>query len=118
MITSIMTILYILTVSNESINNGTLQKGTAISRVGDDDDGLQVYKYFNYLTSDLSNSIEPTPFKEENMYLVTGKFATAQDDSINIRIISNIHLPLDKNNIPIMKPTVHLLGKIMNPVQL
>jgi len=31
MIANIMTILYILTVSDESIISGTLQKGTAIS---------------------------------------------------------------------------------------
>lgn len=117
MIANIVTILYILTVSNESINNGTLQKGTAISRV-DDDDGSQTYKYFNYLTSDSNDSIETTPFEKGKMYLITGKFTITQDSSINVRIISNTYLPLDKDNIPIMKPTIHLLGKTMDIAQL
>ena len=43
MIANIITILHILNVSNESISNGTLQKGTTISRV-DEDDG---FKYIN-----------------------------------------------------------------------
>ena len=117
MIANIVTILYILTVSNESINNGTLQKGTAISRV-DDDDGSQTYKYFNYLTSDSDDSIETTPFEKEKMYLVTGKFTITQDNSINVRIISNTHLSLNKDNMPIMNPTIHLLGKTMDIAQL
>lgn len=33
MITNITTILYVLSVSDESINNGTIQRGMAISRV-------------------------------------------------------------------------------------
>ena len=118
MIAEITTILYILSVSNESINNGTLQKGTAISRVDDDDDGLQVYKFFNYLTSDSTDSIEPTSFKEENLYLVTGKFTIARDDSTDVRIISSVHLSLNKDDVPIMKPTIHLLGKIIDSAQL
>lgn len=35
MIANIITILYILSVSDESINNGILQKGTAISHIND-----------------------------------------------------------------------------------
>jgi len=50
MIANITTIIYILSVSDEIINNGTLQKGTAISRI-DDGEGIQIYKYYNYLTS-------------------------------------------------------------------
>src|SRR6266487_2054866 len=41
MIANITTILYILSVSDEIINNGTLQKGTAVSRV-DEYEGLQI----------------------------------------------------------------------------
>ncbi|GBC09524.1 hypothetical protein RclHR1_08950002 [Rhizophagus clarus] len=123
MIANITTILYILNVSDEIINSGTLQKGTAISRV-DGNDGFQIYKYSNYLTSashansDSSNDIETTPFEEENMYLIMGKFSVSQDDSINVTIISNIHIPLDKDDIPIMKPTVNFVGKTMNYAQL
>ena len=123
MIANIMTILYILTVSDESINNGILQKGTAISRV-DEDDGFQIYKFSNYLTSagsndsDSNDNIETMPFEEENMYLVNGKFSISQDGSINVTIITNTHIPLDKDDIPAMKPTIHLLGKTMNYAQL
>ena len=41
MITNITTIMFILSVSDETINNGTLQKGTAISRT-DDNEEIQI----------------------------------------------------------------------------
>jgi hypothetical protein len=122
MIANITTILYILSVSDESINSGTLQKGTAISRI-DDNDGFQIYKYSNYLTSsddtdsDSNDNFEVIPFIEENMYLVSGKFSV-KDGSINVNITTNVHIPLDKEDIPTMKPTVHLLGRTMNYAQL
>ncbi|RIA83572.1 hypothetical protein C1645_833620 [Glomus cerebriforme] len=123
MITNIMTILYILSISNESINNRTLQKGTVISQI-DDDDRYQIYKYLNYVNlsdntdSDLNVSFELIPFEEENMYLISGKFCIAEDGSINVTIITNVHTTLDKEDIPIMKPTVNLVGKTMNYAQL
>src|ERR1043166_2570810 len=121
MIANITTIVYILNVSDEMINNGTLQKGMAVSRI-DDNEGLQIYKFSNYLTSeadsDSNDSAETTPFETENIYLITGKFSILQDDSINVMIISNVHIPLDKEDIPIMKPTVHFVGKTMNYAQL
>ena len=49
MIASITTIMYILSVTDESINNGLLQKGIAISRI-DNENAFQIYKYYNYLT--------------------------------------------------------------------
>ncbi|CAB4402236.1 unnamed protein product [Rhizophagus irregularis] len=114
-----MTIFYVLTVTDEIINSGTLQRGAAISRV-DEDDGYQVYKYSNYLTStfDSSDDIETAPFEEKKMYLITGKFSVSQDDSINVTIISNVHIPLDEEDIPVMKPTVNFVGKTMNYAQL
>src|ERR1044071_5878624 len=51
MIANITTIMYILTVSDENTNNGILQKGTAISRI-DDEDGYQTYKFYCYLAID------------------------------------------------------------------
>ncbi|CAG8678986.1 uncharacterized protein OCT59_002084 [Rhizophagus irregularis] len=123
MIANIMTILHVITVFDESISNGTLQKGTAISRI-DEEDGFQIFKYSNYLTStsdtdsDPSNGMEIIPFQEEKIYLITGKFFVSQDGSINVTIISNVHVPLGKDDIPVMKPTVHLLGKTMNYAQL
>jgi hypothetical protein len=119
MIANITTVLYILSVSDEFISSGTLQKGTAVSRV-DDEDGLQIYKYSNYLTSvsnadsDSSDNIVTTSFEVEKIYLITGKFFVSEDGSINVTIISNVHLSLDKNDMPVMKPTVHFLGKTVN----
>src|SRR5271170_1695944 len=116
MIATITTILYVLSVSEESINSGTLQKGTAISRINEDD-GFQIYKYYNYLTSlsnddlDLNNNFEMKPLEEENMYLILGKFSVIQDCSINVTIITNMHISLDKDDISTMKSTVHLLEK-------
>ncbi|RIA78974.1 hypothetical protein C1645_841914 [Glomus cerebriforme] len=107
------------------MNNATLQKGTAISRINNDAE-FQIYKFSNFLkspdfndsNSDLNDGTESTPFKEENIYLITGKFSTMQDGSINVTIITNVHLPIDKEDIPVMKPTVHLLGKTMDYAKL
>ena len=123
MIANITTIMFILSVSDETINNGTLQKGTAISRT-DDSEGIQIYKYYNYLTSstntdsEINDNFEATSFEEENMYLISGKFSITQDGMINVTIITSVHLPLDKEDIPTMKPTINLLGKTMNYAQL
>src|SRR3984957_11117226 len=123
MIANITTIMYILSVSDEIINNGILQKGTAISRINDGE-GIQIYKYYNYLTStnsiesEMNDNFEVTPFEEENMYLISGKFSITQDGMINVTIITSVHLPLDKEDIPTMKPTISLLGKTMNYAQL
>src|SRR5579859_2471645 len=101
MIANITTILYILTVSDEIINNGTLQKGTAISRI-DENEGIQIYKYSNYLISttqadsDSSDNVKTETFEKDNMYLVTGKFSISPDDSISVMIIISIHITLDK----------------------
>ena len=92
MIANITTIVYILFVTDELINNGTLQKGIAIFRI-DDDDGFQIYKYCNYLTSpidaDTDDGSEAIPFEEEKVYLITAKFIPAQDGSINNKCSSS-----------------------------
>ena len=49
---------------------------------------------------------------------MSGKFSVAQDNSINLTIITSVHILLDKNDISTMKPTVQLLGKAMNHAQL
>lgn len=118
MIANITTIMYILSVSDENTNSGILQKGTAISRINDED-GYLTYKFYCYLAiqddDTASNTVGESeivqPFKEENVYLITGKFSTTQDGSLYITITTNIFLSIDKEDIPISKPTVHLLGK-------
>ena len=122
MIANITTIIYILSVSDEIINSGTLQKGTAISRI-DDGEGIQIYKYYNYLTSPNNTDFDPNDnpevisFEEGNIYLISGKFSIGQDNLINVTIITGVHLPLDKEDIPTMKPTISLLGKTINCAQ-
>ncbi|CAB5382750.1 unnamed protein product [Rhizophagus irregularis] len=118
MIANITTIVYILSVTDETINNGVLQKGMAISRI-DNEDAFQIYKFYNYMTlinnTDLDSddgSEVTSPLKAENVYLITGKFSTTQDGSINVSITTNVQLLIDKEDIPIIKPTVHLLGKL------
>ena len=59
-----------------------------------------------------------SPLKEENVYLITGKFATMQDGSINVTITTNVQICIDKEDIPVMNPTVHLLGKTLNHAEL
>ncbi|CAB5388662.1 unnamed protein product [Rhizophagus irregularis] len=46
-----------------------------------------------------------SPLKAENVYLITGKFSTTQDGSINVSITTNVQLLIDKEDIPIIKPT-------------
>ncbi|CAB4433482.1 unnamed protein product [Rhizophagus irregularis] len=124
MIANITTIVYILSVTDETINNGVLQKGMAISRI-DNEDAFQIYKFYNYMT--LINNIDldsddgsevTSPLKAENVYLITGKFSTTQDGSINVSITTNVQLLIDKEDIPIIKPTVHLLGKTLGYAEL
>jgi hypothetical protein len=118
MIANITTIMYILSVSDESINNGILQKGTAISRI-DDEDAFQIYKYYNYLISqndtdpDLNDEYEvKSPLKVENVYLITGKFSIAQDNSINVSITTNVHLSIEKEDIPIINQLYNSLERL------
>ncbi|UZO10080.1 uncharacterized protein OCT59_001678 [Rhizophagus irregularis] len=124
MIANITTIVYILSVTDETINNGVLQKGMAISRI-DNEDAFQIYKFYNYMTlinnTDLDSddgSKVTSPLKAENVYLITGKFSTTQDGSINVSITTNVQLLIDKEDIPIIKPTVHLLGKTLGYAEL
>ncbi|UZO16932.1 uncharacterized protein OCT59_008298 [Rhizophagus irregularis] len=124
MIANITTIVYILSVTDETINNGVLQKGMAISRI-DNEDAFQIYKFYNYMTlinnTDLDSddgSEVTSPLKAENVYLITGKFSTTQDSSINVSITTNVQLLIDKEDIPIIKPTVHLLGKTLGYAEL
>ncbi|GET53657.1 hypothetical protein GLOIN_2v1476741 [Rhizophagus irregularis DAOM 181602=DAOM 197198] len=138
MIANITTIMYILSVTDETINNGVLQKGMAISRI-DNEDAFQIYKFYNYMTlinnTDLDSddgSEVTSPLKAENVYLITGKFSTTQDGSINVSITTNVQLLIDKEDIPIIKPTVlidkedipiikptvHLLGKTLGYAEL
>ncbi|UZO03934.1 uncharacterized protein OCT59_024334 [Rhizophagus irregularis] len=111
MIANITTIVYILSVTDETINNSVLQKGMAISRI-DNEDAFQIYKFYNYMTlinnTDLDSddgSEVTSPLKAENVYLITGKFSTTQDGSINVSITTNVQLLIDKEDIPIIKPT-------------
>ncbi|CAB4474664.1 unnamed protein product [Rhizophagus irregularis] len=124
MIANITTIVYILSVTDETINNGVLQKGMAISRI-DNENAFQIYKFYNYMTlinnTDLDSddgSEVTSPLKAENVYLITGKFSTTQDGSINVSITTNVQLLIDKEDIPIIKPTVHLLGKTLGYAEL
>ena len=116
MIANITSIMCILSVSDKSINNGILQKGTAISRI-DNDGGYQIYKFYCYLPDSDEDSSESAdseviqPLKEENVYLITGKFSITHDCTLYITVTTNVSLPIDKEDIPISKPTVHLLGK-------
>ncbi|CAB5188578.1 unnamed protein product [Rhizophagus irregularis] len=91
----------------------------AISRI-DNEDAFQIYKFYNYMTlinnTDLDSddgSEVTSSLKAENVYLITGKFLTTQDGSINVSITTNVQLLIDKEDIPIIKPIVHLLGKTL-----
>lgn len=122
MIANITTVIYILSVTDEIVSNGTLQKGTAITRI-DHKNGFQMYKFYNYLNSQNDNESDSndqlTHLKEKNVYLITGKFAPIQDGSLNIAIVAYTHLSIEKeDDIPIMKPTIHLLGKTLGYAEL
>ncbi|CAB4437327.1 unnamed protein product [Rhizophagus irregularis] len=60
----------------------------------------------NNIDLDSDDGSEVTsPLKAENVYLITGKFSTTQDGSINVSITTNVQLLIDKEDIPIIKPT-------------
>jgi len=126
MIANVTAIVYILSVSEENLNNVVLQKGTAISRI-DSDDGFQIY--FTYVPiRDVSHDSDDTspdadteivqPLNEEAVYLISGKFSPNQDSSLNVVVTTSICLPIDKEDIPICQPIVHLLGKTLNNAEL
>ncbi|CAB4427251.1 unnamed protein product [Rhizophagus irregularis] len=94
MIASITTIVYILSVTDETINNGVLQKGMAISRI-DNEDAFQIYKFYNYMTL-----INNTDLDSDDGSEVTSPLKAENED------------------IPIIKPTVHLLGKTLGYAEL
>lgn len=124
MIANITTIVHILSVTDETVNNGVLQKGTATSQI-DNENTSQIYKFYNFMTlindtvlnSDYASEVT-TPLEKDNIYLITGKFSTTRDGSINISITTNVHLLINQENIPIVKPTIHLLGKSLGTTEL
>ena len=85
--------------------------------------------YFNYVPiRDVSHDSDDTspdadteivqPLNEEAVYLISGKFSPNQDSSLNVVVTTSICLPIDKEDIPICQPIVHLLGKTLNNAEL
>lgn len=63
-------------------------------------------------SSETAESEIVQPLKEDNVYLITGKFLLLKIDcSLYITVTTNICLSIDKEDIPVSKPTVHLLSK-------
>ncbi|CAB4442851.1 unnamed protein product [Rhizophagus irregularis] len=68
MIANITTIVYILSVTDETINNGVLQKG-AISRI-DNEDAFQIYKFYNYMTLINNTDLDSDDGSEEDISII------------------------------------------------
>ena len=119
MIASLTVIVCILAAYDERYTTNTVQKATAISRINNHTD-YQVYT----LTTYLGNEIDPEDtselvqrLEEEDVYLITGKFAPTQDNRLLLTVTTSLHLDIDKDNIPISKPLAHLVGSVLKPYE-
>ncbi|CAG8649026.1 4765_t:CDS:1, partial [Paraglomus occultum] len=123
MISVLTTIVYIISVVDETYNNKNTQKGVAISRT-DTEDGYQIYKFIAYTASgnDLNTnntSCEITQRLQQNkIYQISGKFMPLKGNSLNVIITTSIRLEIDEDNAPISKPIAHLIGTTLNNAEI
>ena len=109
MITTLSTVFYVISLSEDKNSKYTIQKGQAISRNNNDGNFL-VYNFSQ--SEDATDFLPLQPLRQESIYQVIGKFTISQDASINITITTNIPLSLSEENIPISKPIISLVGHI------
>jgi len=123
MIATLTAIMYIVSIADETYNNKTVQKGSAISRINAED-GYQLYKFTAYASE--NNLIEGdntlseiTQQLQENwVYQISGKFTPLKDNSFNVIITTSIRLHIDEDYILISKPVAHLIGNTTNNADL
>ena len=116
MITSLIAIVYVYSVSDD----GSIQKGSAISRT--DEDGYQVYKFLTYqpnpniISTDYYNAVQP--FEEDNVYQISGKFGLLSDGFLEVVITTSLKLEIEKDEIPISKPFANFISKTLGSAEI
>src|SRR6185436_11756338 len=115
MITTLSTVFYVISLSEDKNSKYTIQKGQAISRNNNDGNFL-VYNFTCWIplsqSEDTTDFLPLQPLHQESIYQVIRKFTISQDASINITITTSIPLSLSEENIPISKPIISLVGHI------
>lgn len=118
MIANLSTILYITSISEQSLANKILQRGTAACKINSCGDSLTVQLTL-WLPSDNHQSENSDcedsyvqKFYQDAIYFVTGKFAMLANGSIELVISSSKRLPIENEKTPICKPIIYLLGKV------
>jgi hypothetical protein len=121
MIATLTAIMFIISENQDIISNKILQKGQAISKLNEDDS--QIYNYTVFIpissTDENSNSSENNKsfdetlqlFQKDLVYLVYGKFGVSSNSLLDINVTQYEHLEIARDDIPISKPFVHLLGQ-------
>jgi len=117
MIAILSTIIYILSINEETKSKKILQKGQAISKLNDNGD-FQIYNFSAWFslpqnTEETSSSQEEVYqafqlFEAQHIYQINAKFSISNNDSIDLVVTTNVHLDIE--NVPISKPVVHLAG--------
>ena len=104
MIATVCQMIYIVNVHNEHINEKTIQKGRAISKL-DNSGNFQIYQYCQFLpnhhsdtnagNSDFEDDDESIhEIKQNKVYQITGKFSPLKDNIIDIVITTSKRLNL------------------------
>ena len=104
MIATVCQMIYIVNVHNEYINEKTIQKGRAISKL-DNSGNYQIFQYCQFLpknhsdtntdNSDFEDNDESIhEIKQNKVYQITGKFSPLKDNVIDIVITTSKRLNL------------------------
>lgn len=116
MIANISTVLYIISTCEQHISNRILQTGSAACKIDGDGD-FTTFRYTLWLPL---NDTEPEDTEDtyiqkvtqDSVYFITGKFAMLENGLLELAVSSCRELPIDKDEIPVCKPIVFLLGRV------
>ncbi len=121
MIATLIAIMFIISENQDIVSNKILQKEQAISKLNDNNSQIYNYTVFILISSinensDSSESNESLdeklqPFQKDLVYLVYGKFGISSNSSLDVIVTRYEHLEIVRDDIPISKPFVHLLGR-------
>jgi len=121
MIANLSTVLYVTSISEQSLSNKILQKGTAACKINSDGDFLNI-QFTLWLPYNNNESSEDAEDAEEDYYVekiyedticfVTGKFKMLNNGSLELVLSSCKSLLIEKEKMPVCKPIIYLLGKV------
>src|SRR5438105_4494913 len=119
MIANVSTVVYVISICEQHLSNKILQTGSAACKIDDDGD-FTTFQYTLWLpllnNAEVKNTeIEDTyiqKFTQESVYFVTGKFTMLNNGLLELAVSSCRELPIEKEQIPVCKPIVFLLGRV------